>query len=40
MAHKLLTIDSEPLPEVGNVKLKWVGGHVLGEVRSTGSGCQ
>lgn len=31
----LLTIDSEPLPEVGNVKLKWVGGHVLGEVRST-----
>ena len=35
MAHKLLTIDSEPLPEVGNVKLKWVGGHVLGEVRST-----
>lgn len=35
MAHKLLTIDAEPLPEVGNVKLKWVAGHVLGEVRST-----
>lgn len=25
MAHKLLTIEAEPLPEVGNVKLKWVG---------------
>ena len=35
MAHKLLTIEAEPLPEVGNVKLKWVGAHVLGEIRST-----
>ena len=33
MAHKLLTIEAEPLPEVGNVKLKWVGAHVLGEIR-------
>lgn len=35
MAHKLLTIDAEPLPEVGNVQLKWVSSHTLGEVRST-----
>ena len=34
MAHKLLTIEAEPLPEVGNVKLKWVGAHVLGEIRA------
>ena len=36
MAHKLLTIEAEPLPESqANVKLKWVGAHVLGEIRST-----
>lgn len=35
MAHKLLTIDSAPLPEVGNVRLKWVAATPLGEVRST-----
>lgn len=35
MAHKLLTIDAEPLPEVGNVQLKWISAHTLGEIRST-----
>lgn len=34
MAHKLLTIDAAPLPEVGNVRLKWVAATPLGEVRS------
>lgn len=34
MAHKVLTIDTAPLPDVGNVRLKWVAATPLGEVRS------
>lgn len=34
MAHKLLTIDAAALPDVGNVRLKWVASAALGEVRS------
>lgn len=35
MSHKLITVDLPPLPEVGNVKLKWVASEALGEIRST-----
>lgn len=33
MAHKLLTIEPEPLPEVGNMTIKWVADQPLGTVR-------
>ncbi len=34
MAHKILSIEPEPLPEVGNMVLKWVADQPLGAVRS------
>lgn len=34
MSHRLLTIEAEPLPEVGDMKIKWISGHTLGNIRS------
>lgn len=35
MSQKLLTIEQPPLPEVGNMKLKWISSEYLGDIRST-----
>ena len=35
MSQKLLTIEQPPLPEVGNMKLKWIASEYLGDIRST-----
>ncbi len=34
MAHKILSVEPEPLPEVGNMVLKWVADQPLGTIRS------
>lgn len=34
MSHKLLTVEAEPLPEVGNMELKWISDHCMGAIRS------
>lgn len=35
MSQKLLVIDQAPLPEVGNIQLKWIASEYLGDIRST-----